>query len=470
MLNIKKNKKTVCETGILVLLGIIFSIIYISLCHNRNIWTDEGYTVELLRECSTFGEIARFTARDVHPPMYYWVAKVGLWILGDTWFTIKLVSVIAMFGIYMISAFVIRRRFGFKVAFFFTMLMAAFPFSIEYAIQMRMYSWCMLFILSTFLAAISAYENGRVRDYVVLAIFGIASAYSQYFAFAAAIWIYGILLICLLVTKKGKVQIKRYTIMTVLSILSYVPWLSCMAKQVGGVSESYWIDPITKDTLREYLDWPFMCDYPGIQQIFQILCVIGLIAMVVRLVVKHEKEDVISVLGVLIPVLVVITGVVLSALIRPIFLIRYVCPAMPLFLLALAIIASRTKNYTYALMILLLVVTFRIDYLATYIIEYQSTDTEATLAVLDEYMDEDDILVYNFQKYGFLYEDYFGKDIKYIEEFNILECDTDVYFLCTAQHPTYVPADLQNFGWKMECLGDYGLEQNPFWIYKITRE
>ena len=57
-------------------LMIAFGGIYLSLCFNNNIWTDEGYTMDLLRNCKTFQEVCNFTAKDVHPPLYYLILKV----------------------------------------------------------------------------------------------------------------------------------------------------------------------------------------------------------------------------------------------------------------------------------------------------------------------------------------------------------------------------------------------------------
>ena len=53
-----------------VMLILLFTAMYISLIFNRNIWTDEAYTIELVRE-NSFPGIIRNTAVDVHPPLYY---------------------------------------------------------------------------------------------------------------------------------------------------------------------------------------------------------------------------------------------------------------------------------------------------------------------------------------------------------------------------------------------------------------
>ena len=58
-----------------------FTALYVSLIFNHNIWTDEAFTLQLLRE--NVKGIIDGTARDVHPPLYYLYAKIFTVIFGD---------------------------------------------------------------------------------------------------------------------------------------------------------------------------------------------------------------------------------------------------------------------------------------------------------------------------------------------------------------------------------------------------
>ena len=46
---------------------VTFLAIYVSLVCNRNVWTDEAYTIQLIRE-NSYLEMNAKTAMDVHPP------------------------------------------------------------------------------------------------------------------------------------------------------------------------------------------------------------------------------------------------------------------------------------------------------------------------------------------------------------------------------------------------------------------
>ena len=56
----------------------------IRFCLSPDIWYDEVFSTKMIS--GSFKEITRFTARDVHPPFYYWYLKVfvqaGRMILG----------------------------------------------------------------------------------------------------------------------------------------------------------------------------------------------------------------------------------------------------------------------------------------------------------------------------------------------------------------------------------------------------
>ena len=44
------------------------------LCFSSDIWYDELFTVGMIEH--SYGELVRFTAADVHPPLYYCIVKL----------------------------------------------------------------------------------------------------------------------------------------------------------------------------------------------------------------------------------------------------------------------------------------------------------------------------------------------------------------------------------------------------------
>ena len=50
-------------------------IAYLLLCFNHNVWADEAYTLAMIK--NDYAGIIGKTAVDVHPPLYYFIAKTA---------------------------------------------------------------------------------------------------------------------------------------------------------------------------------------------------------------------------------------------------------------------------------------------------------------------------------------------------------------------------------------------------------
>lgn len=473
------NHKNLIQTIGLGVLSLLLAALYLSLCFNRNIWTDEAFTVDLLNSYHSFGEIAAYTATDVHPPLYYWILKCFTDVFGVRLLLLKLLSVLPMFLLFLFGGLYVKKRFGFRTALLFILFTAAIPCSMEYAVQVRMYAWCMLFVTGAGFAAFDAYETGRIRSFLLLTLCGVCAAYSHYFAFAAILWIHGFLFLSLLVrffrTKENRAGAGKALLFwlgtVLLSLLCYAPWMPYFAKQLKGVSASYWIPEITGDVMFDYLRWPFASDYPGVVILCQCLFAAAFLVLLVRLCVRHTKEDAAAFSALLVPVLVVLTGIVMSRLIRPVFIIRYVMPSIPLLCFFAAVVFSGFPKSAYAMLLIFLVFLTGLDYRCTYYDEYQATYTDRTLDFLVENCREDDLIVYNYRIYDFIYQCYFDSEqLRYIEDVDFGAESGRMWFLRTVYQPAPDASMLAENGWSMQYVGDFGIEQNEFWIYQLDRE
>lgn len=86
---------------------------------------DDAYSVFMLK--SSYTDIAKITAEDVHPPLYYWGLKAFSSIFGDTIFSLRLFSALGIFATFLLGYFPIRKLFGDRVALIFISLLIMFP-------------------------------------------------------------------------------------------------------------------------------------------------------------------------------------------------------------------------------------------------------------------------------------------------------------------------------------------------------
>lgn len=252
--------------GFLLLgLGLIMLGKSVMLCFSNDIWYDELFTVGLAEH--SYGELVRLTAADVHPPLYYCIVKLFADLCklimpgAGTIIPAKIVSVLPYFVLLIYAVTFIRKRFGIFVGGMFLFCVTAMPQLSAYTVEMRMYGWALLFVTAAFLhgyALVESYVNSKTelsghdgsgKDWqrrlhgVAFVLYGLAAAYTQYFACVAVVMVY--LFVLLAFWYGDRRRIREWFFYVAVSVICYVPWLSALAGQLGAVSENYWILPLT---------------------------------------------------------------------------------------------------------------------------------------------------------------------------------------------------------------------------------
>lgn len=229
------------------------------LCFSSDIWYDELFTVGMIEH--SYGDLIAFTARDVHPPLYYCIVKFFvdlcklITLQANPVVIAKIVSVLPYFILLGYSITFIRKRFGIFTGGLFLFCVIAMPQLSSYTVEVRMYSWALLFVTAVFLHAYGTVTccgedgacNGEMRGRRIhgtaLVCYGLAAAYTQYFACVAVIMVYFCVLIVFWFIDRGR--IKEWLLWVAVSVVGYVPWLYALFNQITAVNENYWILPLT---------------------------------------------------------------------------------------------------------------------------------------------------------------------------------------------------------------------------------
>lgn len=248
------------------------------LCFSNDIWYDELFTVGMVEH--SYGELVRFTAADVHPPLYYCIVKLFVDLCKlinpgiGTVIPAKIVSVLPYFILLIYAVTLMRKRFGLFVGGLFLFCVTSMPQLPAYTVEVRMYGWALLFVTAAFL-----HGSELVRNYVnrktaseetgpsvgepagaetetgqlqkqkrrlhgaALTFYGLAAAYTQYFACVAVVMVY--LWVLLTFWRQDRRRIREWILWVAVSVIGYVPWLFALAGQIGAVRENYWILPLT---------------------------------------------------------------------------------------------------------------------------------------------------------------------------------------------------------------------------------
>lgn len=354
------------------------------LCFSNDIWYDELFTVGMVEH--SYGELVRFTAADVHPPLYYCIVKLFVDLCKliapkvGTIIPAKIVSVLPYVILLCYAVAFLRKRFGLFVGGMFLFCVTAMPQLPAYTVEVRMYGWAMLFVTAAFLhgyALLESYVNleaismdqkvgqqkrMRFLHGAAFTVYGLAAAYTQYFACVAVVMVYLWLFLAFLFQDRRR--IKEWLIYVAVSVICYVPWLFALAGQLGAVSENYWILPLTWRSLGgcvKFLMKPAFAD-DRVNTVLAVVFFVSCLGLWCRWMLKlyHNRrvlkknveriEEIqrtdadeteewfwLATAGIGVPVGLVAFGFAASFLIRPIFVYRYMIPALGCFWLGFAL-------------------------------------------------------------------------------------------------------------------------------------
>lgn len=376
----KKAKRPGRDVAGFFLLGLSLLMLgkSLMLCFSNDIWYDELFTVGLAEH--SYGELVRLTAADVHPPLYYCIVKLFSDLCkliapgAGTIIPAKIVSVLPYFILLVYAVTLIRKRFGMFAGGMFLFCVTAMPQLSAYTVEMRMYGWALLFVTAAFLHAgelLQIYVNQKKARFLhgaAFTFYGLAAAYTQYFACVAVVMVY--LWVLLVFWLRDRRRIREWFLYVAVSVACYVPWLSALAGQLGAVSENYWILPLTWRSLGgcvKFLMKPaFLNDM--VNTVLAVILFASYFILWCRLALKvyhygregdesaknangtQEMDDAVkteraesqarfalAAAGVMVLAGLVAFGFVASFLIRPVFVYRYMIPALGCFWLGFAL-------------------------------------------------------------------------------------------------------------------------------------
>ncbi len=368
------------------------------LCFSNDIWYDELFTVGMIGH--SYGELVELTARDVHPPLYYMITKFFLDLCKlilpgvHAVAAAKMVSVLPYFVLLLYSVTFIRKRFGIFTGGVFLFCVTSMPQLSGYTVEVRMYSWALLFVTAAFLHGYGAVQGPedeeerhhgrlsaaaygavdvpkgekaggsdrtkRMRQKIsaqsqklhgaAMACYALAAAYTQYFAAVAAVMVFLYVLFELL--RRDRSRIREWILWVAAAAAGYTPWLVALYRQVTAVNANYWILPLSWRTFGgcvKFLMKPAFTN-DTLNVVLAVVMTGIYAAVMVRQVVflikscHYGRENgaassriVFMLAGPGVLAGVVLFGFAASMLLRPVFVYRYMIPAMGCFWLSFAV-------------------------------------------------------------------------------------------------------------------------------------
>ena len=340
----KLDFKSIIIWAVILLAGFWYLTIEIG---HETLWFDESYSAAIINH--SIPSIIKITASDSHPPLYFIMLRIFSFIFGRSEPALRLLSVLGVLALSALGFGPAKRIFGKFTGMIYSFCIIAVPISVSIGQETRMYTWAAFFVTASALYGYLAIQQGKTSDWVKFGLSTLASAFTHYYALLAVTILNVLLFVWVLlgfIIKKDKKKLLSYLITASAAVLCYLPWIFILFNQAKRVSKSFWIPPVTKDVIWLTLAYPFRAKFWGsdFSKTYFICAAVLILWGLIFCIIKRKKQGLMSLVAVLTYSLTLVTAIILSNVIRPILVERYIFPVVGLFVLALTYGISVLNN------------------------------------------------------------------------------------------------------------------------------
>jgi hypothetical protein len=249
-----------------------------------------------------------------------------------------------------------QRLFGKSGALYFCILFLSLPLLTSYSHEARMYAWAAFSVTGVFIYSALYLSANRKSDLVLLMLFSLGAAYTHYYGLAAAISANIFVLVCLL-SRRNK-NWRSHLGYCLVTMLLYLPWIFAMMSQIRSVQKSFWVPPLTWQTILPCFYAPFAARYwlwPSWPLVVMVYC-LTIWAVYMNLVVRKERYGTILGLALFIFGFTIFSAAAVSLVSQPILYVRYITVVIVMLLVptTLFFISIRNKWIKGIVLVLLL--------------------------------------------------------------------------------------------------------------------
>jgi hypothetical protein len=215
---------------------------------DRNIWWDEGLVAWAARLPAA--AIVDWTARDVHPPLYFLLQRLWWFAVGDGEFVMRYTSVlVGTLGVAWI--YLLGRTMGGPLAGLLAALfLAVSTFAVSWSQEMRMYIGASAAATAALWAALRYWQTGQWRHWGLYVLAAAAGLWLLYLSVSVLI-IANLAFLWVWIGRRLPLRaVLRWAAAQVLVLLLYLPWLAYALPRMPSWSTA---EPFTIVVLRAAL-------------------------------------------------------------------------------------------------------------------------------------------------------------------------------------------------------------------------
>ncbi len=260
-----KDKQVWLEWLLLVLILLLALFLRSYRLDGQSLWADEGNSAALAGR--TLATITRDAARDIHPPLYYYLLHLWVRLWGQSEIALRSLSALAGTLLVFATFLLGRELFPRRVACVAALLAAVSPFQVYYSQEARMYVLVALWSALAMLCFVrwlrswterAESARGRVIPSAVLYVcFTTAALYTHYFAFTVPLvtnLAYVLAMVGFPAVRRPR-RIGAWAAAQLAVVALYLPWLRLAGGQLTtwpAVSEPFSLRFLLEELLRVF--------------------------------------------------------------------------------------------------------------------------------------------------------------------------------------------------------------------------
>lgn len=326
--------------SVLLLAGFIYLTIGIG---HETLWFDEAYSASIINH--SFMDIVDITTADSHPPLYYIMLKTSSFIFGRTETGLRILSVFGALALAALGAGPIRKIFGTATGIIFALVVMTAPMVLSMAQETRMYTWSAFFVTGAILYGYLAAIKGKKSNWLLFSLFTLASAYTHYYSLLAVAIANLIIFVWLIINDRNK--LKHYITSAIGCLICFLPWVGAFLGQASTTAKKFWIPKVTLDVVWQALLLPYRAKFDVINPIAVISFTVASALIVWGLIVSFrttDKKSFLPAFAIIVYAGTILSGILISLTVKPLFIERYAFPLIGLFLLAASYGISAFNN------------------------------------------------------------------------------------------------------------------------------
>ncbi len=376
---------------------LVLLYMFISPLTNMFINVDEYWTYSLVNLPFMQGMIV--AVHDVHPPLYYMILYLFTPFGLANLYLSKVVSIIPYILIMVVSATKIREDYGWLTAGLFVFCLGLMTdFFIEF-LTIRMYSWGLFFVLMSFIYYKEVITHWDRKSWVLLTLFTLLSAYTQYFFAITCGLIY--LLILAEILNNNKDKLKQFGKSVLALIILYAPWMIVFVHQIqtqsGEPNEGFEL----VNAIHYLTAFAIKSQNFEFEMIIFKLVAFAFLVLILYLI--YQKKDRFAGAGVFLMYATIAIGIIsLMFSFSNTMRIRYLVPVFGIFWLSASILIGKIENKKILMIALILIMVLVGASLAITNDDINSRleFNEKKANFLDSINNNDSVIVYN-TDYGY---------------------------------------------------------------------